>query len=256
MSYEKNRFVDNVYALARLRRLKIGDLEKQCGVSTGYLARLRQGKNNISPGAEFLLSISDQLSVSVDALLRDDLSRATASESEVLQYINKLIRDTEARKLSWQEDLAAYPGTVPVNPDGTTSHPLYLSPTGDPSVPFYYHSMFHADLFDLVPVKVYGSIFPDHRTLYLVRVRSNPDTPGHPDETDSWTEMDLVMTGRDILDPIPLSHINHEKEGRLDDAMNRLWRAVEDAAVMPLLTPEARQIISEYLTRDAKETAD
>ena len=69
IQYDKKLFIDNVYFLAKEKDLKIGEIEAACGVSSGYLSRLRQGEKNVAPGADFLLSISAQLSASVDALL-------------------------------------------------------------------------------------------------------------------------------------------------------------------------------------------
>lgn len=108
MGYDKNRFINNIYDLAKKQQLKIGELESACGVSIGYLARLRQGENNASPGAEFLMAVADQLSVSVDGLLSVDFTKATDSEVKLLKYMEKLIRETESRKLIWQEDFMAY----------------------------------------------------------------------------------------------------------------------------------------------------
>lgn len=253
MDYDKNRFIDNVYFLAREKHIKIKDLESSCGVSTGYFSRLRQGAKNISPGAELLLAVADRFSVSVDSLLSFDFSNATGSELEVFRYVEKLVRETETRKLAWQEDPGGYLDTQVFNTDGSLLHPLFInvidengmtrrSPDGTPI--FYYHTMFHSNLFDLVPVKTYGCVFPGGRTLYLVRVWNTGDDPFSPGD---WTELELVMTGPGICDPVPLCHTSHERAGRLDGLMNRLFAAVEDISVLPPLTPEAREIIRDYL---------
>ena len=254
MEYSKALLIGNVYALAKDRKLKIKDLESGCGVSVGYFSRLRQGESNVAPGADFLLALADQLSVSVDALLTFDFSRATDSEADVLRFLEKLLRETQARKRNWQEDFGGYLDTVPVNPDGTTPHPLFSvlqDQEGTPAV--RYHTMFHAGLWGLVPVKTYGTGFSGSRTLYLVQVWNTGDDPASPGD---WTELELVMTGPGIYDPVPLCHTSHERSGRLDTAMRRLFDAVEDAAVLPALTPEAREFISEYLDEGVHHGAD
>ena len=254
MEYSKALLIGNVYALAKDRKLKIKDLESGCGVSVGYFSRLRQGENNVAPGADFLLALADRLSVSVDALLTFDFSRATGSEAEVLHFLEKLLRETQIRKRDWQEDYGGYLDTVPVSLDGSTPHPLFMAvqdPDGASVV--RYHTMFHANLWGLVPVKTYGTSFPGSRTLYLVQVWNTGDDPASPGD---WTELELVMTGPGIYDPIPLCHTSHERAGRLDTAMLRLFDAVEDAAVLPVLTPEAREIISEYLDEGEQNSVD
>ncbi len=245
--YNKERFVDNVYALAKRNHLQIGKLESSCGVSTGYLARLRKGSNNISPGAEFLLTVASFLSVQVDALLTLDLSHAATVELELLEYLTKLIRDTESCSLRWQEDYFSYPEALPVNQDGTTPHPLYRSvydAEGNPRGIIHYYSVFHPLQGNLLPQKTYGCIFPGNRTLYLVRVVNAGRFPEDPEE---WTELELVMTGAGIYDPIPLAHTDHKKTSRLDRPLQLLFDAAEDSASLPMMTPEARTIISDFL---------
>ena len=227
MGYDKYIFINNVYKLASRQNLKIKDLETGCGVSLGYLSRLRQGEKNIAPGADFLLAVSEKLSVSVDMLLTSDLSNATESESEMLLYLDKLIRETRSRKLAWQEDFGGYLDTVPLRSDGSPLHPLYTTKTMNPKDGFFYHTMFHPSLTDLVPVKVYGCIFPGSRTLYLIQVWNTGDNPDSPED---WTELDLVMTGHGLADPVPLGHTNHERAGRLDEPMKKLFDAVRRIA--------------------------
>ena len=43
LRYDKDRFVKNIYFLAKNQGVKIGELEAVCEVSAGYFARLRQG---------------------------------------------------------------------------------------------------------------------------------------------------------------------------------------------------------------------
>ena len=254
MGYDKIRFINNIYDLAKKRQMKIGELESGCGVSIGYLARLRQGENNASPGAEFLLAVADQLSVSVDGLLSVDFTKATESEVKLLRYMEKLIRDTENRRLIWQEDFMAYLDSLPVNPNGTTPHPLYITVPviGIETAPSY-RSQFHPDITDLNPVGVYGCVFPGGRTLYLVEVWNNGDNPVNPED---WTELELVMTGKGIQDPIAFAHTNHEKPGIVDETLNRLYETVKDAAAHPQLTPEACEIIDEYLNEENANGSD
>ena len=254
MPYDKNVFIDNVYFLSRIRHLKIGDLETGCGVSAGYFSRLRQGAKNNAPGADFVLSLASRLFVSADSLLSFDFTRAAGSECELLQFIDKLVRETETRILAWQEDPGGYLDTVPVLPDGTTPHPLFSvnhAENGDPVI--YYHTMFHPALMGLVPVKTCGCAFPGGGTLYLVQVWNTGDDPSSPGD---WTELELVMTGSGVCDPIPLAHTSHERPSCLDVTMNRLFSAVSDAVVQPLLTPEARKIIRDYLEINEGELHD
>ena len=53
MGYDKQLFVENIYELEKLRGLKIKDLEAGCGISVGYISRLRQGERTSLPAPIF-----------------------------------------------------------------------------------------------------------------------------------------------------------------------------------------------------------
>ena len=202
MKYEKARFVNNIYELARKQKMKIGDLEARCGVSNGYLARLRQGEKNIAPGADILMNLADQLSVSVDALLTFDFLNSTGTEKKLQIYLDKLLRDTQTRKLLWQRDPA--PASVPVNPDGSSAHPLFVAKGGlhseeersEDGLPdtvslseMVFRSMFHPDLEDVR--RRYTAVpSPERGCCISFRLLSParwfPDPPGGRSWSWSW----------------------------------------------------------------------
>ncbi len=259
MNYEKNRFINNVYALAKKNKLKIGVLESSCGVSVGYFARLRQGGENAAPNAELLTAFADRLSVSLDALIAFDFTQLTESEQKLLNYMEKLRFETVKRKLAWRPDPACFGGPVPLNPDGTSAHPLFIN-TGnllsaeemaDDDLPesvtlsgSVYHSVFRPEMDSLVPLEIYRCTFPGKKVLYLVAVSDpGPVVPGPA----NWTELELVMSVPEQSEPLPFAHTDHESPGCLDKALVSLFNTVKDAVDLPALIPEAEAIIDDYL---------
>ena len=69
MAFDKRRFLDNVYYLAKQRDIKIGVLEANANLSTGYLARLNKDDNKSVPSIEVLVSFAEMLDVSMDSCL-------------------------------------------------------------------------------------------------------------------------------------------------------------------------------------------
>ncbi len=251
MEYEKNRFINNVYALTAKQGLKIGELESHCGVSIGYFARLRQGRKETAPGADFLLAVAGQLSVSVDALLTFDFEASSESEQLLLNYMEKLIQKTRDGSMLWQEDPIAYPEATVIRADGTALHPLHLTfPLDGRESPPFYNSPFYPLTDELKPLMVYGSVFPGEKTLYLVRITDVSETAGP--EGAAWTELELVMTGRGIDSPVPLCHTDHLRPGRLDTMMEQLFTAVERSVAVPHLTPEAQKLIVDFLNEERR----
>lgn len=240
MVYDKTLFIDNVYYLAKDRRIRIGELESRCHVSAGYFSRLRQMEKNIAPGVDFLMALADALNVSMDSLLTFDYTGATETEQNLHLYMEKLIRETKARKLIWQEDVLAYPDTMPLNPDGSSMHSLYRDES--------YFSPFHPEMTGLILTKAYFCSILGDRSLYLVQVCGPGSAPSHPEE---WTELELIMLEA-LKDPLPFCHTNHSKPSRLDADLNRLFALMEDSASLPNLSSRALQVIHAYLNETEK----
>ena len=79
-AFDKTRCLTNIYYLARQKGIKIGDLEAEANVSTGYFSRLNKEDNKTVPSIETLLLVADKLGVSVDALVRRDYATPTPRE--------------------------------------------------------------------------------------------------------------------------------------------------------------------------------
>ena len=69
--YDKSRLIRNIRILAKAKNIKIGVLEKDSGLSRGYLARLEKN-NDISPNIKTVCKIAEILGVSLDRLVYYD----------------------------------------------------------------------------------------------------------------------------------------------------------------------------------------
>ena len=259
MNYKKDRFINNVYVLAKRQKMKIGELESACGVSVGYFSRLRQAGKEAAPAANLLMTFASRLSVSMDALLSFDFTQATESEQKLLNYLEKLRFETETRKLAWQRDLAGAGKPVPVNPDGTPAHPLFVRKEGllsaeemeEDGLPVnfslsesVYRSVFRPDLENLIPVAVFRCYFPGKRILFLSAVAErNPAVPASAQQAD----LELVMIDPKHPEPIPLARMDHNNPGFLDRPLASLFEAVNKVIDFPALRPDAEAIIDDYL---------
>ena len=244
--YDKNRLIQNIHVLSKARKIKLGELESSCGVSVGYLARLRQGSDVVSPGADFLMSVAERLSVTVDALLSFDFTPASDADRKLQNYMEKLRLETEMRKLIWRQDLSV---ASPAHPLYTNKEvPLSEAERAESDLPVdaclsevVFQSSFRPEEQDLSPAEIYRCAFPGNRVLYLVAVvKPGPVVPGPA----QWTELELVMAAPD---PVPLAHTDHEKPGCLDKVLTLLYTTVKESVLLPKLTPEASAIIDDYL---------
>lgn len=99
--FDKKRCIDNIYALAKAKGLKIGDIEEKAGVSKGYLSRINKEDSTSIPTVDLLASIAEQLGVGIDFLVNFPRGTLSPNEEFVYQFIDKLMRGTIAGKLEW-----------------------------------------------------------------------------------------------------------------------------------------------------------
>jgi transcriptional regulator with XRE-family HTH domain len=119
--YDKARCLNNIYALAKERGIKIGDLEESAGVSKGYLSRVAKPDYQGSPPIEMLDAAAKQLGVGIDYLVNYSPDAFSESEQFVMRFIDKLARQTEAGKLEWLYETEA---TLTAEDDSRVDNPL------------------------------------------------------------------------------------------------------------------------------------
>ena len=99
--FDKMRCIANIYGLSKQKNMKIGELESKAGVSAGYLSRLNKEDSTASPSIEFLAVIATELDISLDTLIGAELVKLTSTEEYILNFLKRLIVDTESDKLVW-----------------------------------------------------------------------------------------------------------------------------------------------------------
>ncbi len=106
------RWLDNVTAMLNREKIPLGEFEKRIGKAPGYLSRYRK-KTDIGddayPTGDILLRIANELNISIESLLTDDLSEEQSNLHTLKDFIRKLRVDTINRKIVWdsftKEDL-------------------------------------------------------------------------------------------------------------------------------------------------------
>lgn len=122
--FNKQILFDNIAYLLKEQGLKIRELETAAGVSTGYISRA--GKDGgPTPGIEFIANAAHKLGVSIDTLISVRLSDLTATERYILAFLQKLERDTNADKLSWERESAESLRNVSTDQNGFADNPLF-----------------------------------------------------------------------------------------------------------------------------------
>ena len=93
----------NIKFLASKNDLKIGEIEKEAGVSPGYISRLSSSKNDATYKLmDLIFFLSEKTDVSVLTLLTVDIAQLTKSEAYLTQFLEKLCRETKDEIIYWQ----------------------------------------------------------------------------------------------------------------------------------------------------------
>lgn len=100
MEYSKQKLMENIYALIQERGIKIGELENELGVSTGYISRLNKNPDS-TINIELVLNIANYFGVSIDVLVEGDMTKVRDNLHYMGQFINSLKDATDSNKLEW-----------------------------------------------------------------------------------------------------------------------------------------------------------
>lgn len=142
-NFNKTLLGKNIKYLAAQKGIKVGDLENQVEVSTGYFSRLvsDDGKNS-STLVDTICRVAEKLGTSVNTLISTDLSALTPNETLLSKFFDKLGKDTADNVLIWDLETKNQLD----NPSYQANHPLFANrdPYGN-SFNLYYRSLFDTD---------------------------------------------------------------------------------------------------------------
>ncbi|MBR6158454.1 MAG: helix-turn-helix transcriptional regulator [Lachnospiraceae bacterium] len=128
MEFDKNTLFRNITYLLRKQGKKIGELESEAGVSAGYISRT--SKDSTKPGIDFILKAAEALHISIDTLLRVELTNLTPTEDYLISFLKKLEEDTVNDKLDWKCESEGYLNNkIYIDEHGVCSHPLFENVT-------------------------------------------------------------------------------------------------------------------------------
>lgn len=103
MELDYSIMINNVKGFIAKNHIKIGDLEKQAGVSPGYISRLIKTKSS-KPNVPFIIGAANCLGVSVKSLLLTDFSDYSPEEEKLLPFLTKLDTDTIEHRIVWTRE--------------------------------------------------------------------------------------------------------------------------------------------------------
>lgn len=95
------RFANNIRAICRIRRMSIGNLEKEVGMQVGYLSRISKGYVELS--LENAVLISNKVNYPIEQLVYGDIPKQLK-----LEALRGAISELEAELEDAKNELASY----------------------------------------------------------------------------------------------------------------------------------------------------
>ncbi|WP_027396018.1 hypothetical protein [Anaerovibrio lipolyticus] len=123
MEFDNSIFFSNINYLLQVQNKRTGKFETDAGVNPGYISRVSK-ETTTKPGIEFVMRAAELLGVSIDTILKIDLSALNPTEEYFSSFLEKLKKDTDDRKIDWQLETADYLNRLEPDRMGRVNHPL------------------------------------------------------------------------------------------------------------------------------------
>ncbi len=253
---DKSTLFDNITFLLGKTGKKIGEFEKEVGVSVGYISRKAPG-DGTKIKLDFVVNAARTLGVTIDMLLSVKLSELSATEKYLVTFIDKLTKDTLDNHLisHWELETPSYLlDEVTADSNGFCNHPLAVATNRTVNEDHGYPYV----TYDIAwPSKAYGLYstisgnwlkleLGDKGVLYLIQVT---DSECDPTEKDAVAKELWLVTGQDECSE---NHFLCNNQGHKEIArvIDNLYLTAFEATKTPVIQDEAKNIIDAYMRDD------
>lgn len=249
MGFDKRRCMSAIYAIAKEKGVKIGDLEKEAGVSTGYLSKLNKEENTSSPSIELLVAAAQLLGVTVDMLIYSEYEGLSANEKYILKFLDKLVNDTLSGELQWEKETKKQLLNVDCGYDqgeAYAAHPLFVATELPPDEekrlhlkPRYY-SRFFPDGETLIAGDGFHAVLaPSDAELYIMKVENKES---HMEI--GYDQFEVYLVSRGSVKPLGCSDFVC---GEVSRQIRNLYKVIVDADSNLGINDEVKGIIDLYM---------
>lgn len=256
MKFNKQLMLDNIAYLLKETGKKIGELETESGVSTGYISRISKD-GNTKPGIDFIMNVADSLNVSINTLLNIDLTEMTPNEKYLLSFLKKLNKDTIDDKLDWNRESADQLNRAESDRNEDTGHPLLSVET------FYEESqteypeevtrvVFVSNSFDC-RTSIHGACFnlrlKNGSILYLMNISKSVYRINDPNAFAKEVWMYTPDEGAHFL-------CSNNVVSPLADLVDELYTTVNERMKHPRIKRELQYVIDAFMKDDVSDDDD
>ncbi len=254
--FNKQLMLDNISFLLKEFGKKIGELETEAGVSSGYISRISK-EGNTKPGIDFIIKVADAFNTSIDTLLNIDLTEMTPTERYLVSFLEKLIKDTLDDKLDWNRESADRLNRAEADINGNSDHPLLSYET------FYEESeceypnqvsrvVFVSNSFDCgtyINGDCYNINLKNGSILYLMDISKSVHRVNDPDAFAKEIWMYTPDTGPSFL-------CSNRDASPLVSLVDNLYTTVSERMKHPRIKPKLQYVIDSFMKDDVSDDDD
>jgi transcriptional regulator with XRE-family HTH domain len=249
--FHKDIFLQNLRVLLKESDVKIGQIEKESGIQTGYVSRLEKPGNTTDPSAEFITTASHLLNVPIDMLVNTSIGEMSPGEKKMLSFFQSLIEDTRRGDLAWNKEPELFfekeKFTVLDCETGETDHPLfrceqYYNQEQERMIThFTYLTAFYPDEeVDVIGNSYNAPLQGTDASIYLMKCGDWEELS--PDYLSEFFEVYFVEKSG-VVNPVCCTAQSTQP---IAEIVKALYLEAEIAGKQSRLTPEAANIISKY----------
>lgn len=239
----QSKIIDNIYSVAKEKGKRIKDLETAAKLSVGYLSRMRDSDNGPRLSVEALLDICKELNIGVEALMNYSNDSMTGNEKKLVDFMNKLIEDTEKDVLKWD--------FYPANTYSDRSNCRELVPLYNERNVNSWDRNFYFQLFDkdekFESVSVRQGVFQTEISYNKNKATVILSSVDYVVEDEHFPGYELVL---ETCDYVPLCNTIRNCDERFYVVMEKLFNVIYESQNRIHISDEARGIIDGYMNMD------
>lgn len=236
-AFDNGILMKNLAFLLKKYNLKMGDLEKILGISAGYISRTAKENSTKKLSIDVVWKIADLFEISVDKLISDDISELSGNIGMLVDFMDKLHRQTECVDIEWDnwggtrgetDERFDQLGLFTKEEDGSVR---YSAPDRNPEVRF------------LLADDVIGTYSVDEfRQLIIIPFRVEKKAEIHYDFMFVWATTDSETYAREKV-----FYSYDEPFGTLDHHAEALYREAKEHFMDVPVSSDMRKFITGYL---------
>lgn len=238
--FDKSIMFNNINFLIKEKGKKIGEVEKEAGVSPGYISRASKDENSM-PGLEFVIKVAHILQFSIDTLISVRLDKFTPTERYIISFLDKMISDTKQDKIDWnKEDMWHLREGLEHDVNGKCKHPLikYVNIFEPRSAVEVEGDIFESKTFGLDTV-ISGDCFNmsmnERMILYIMNIACAPTD-------EAAIEITIKAPG---IEPTYIA--STEDIGEIGNRVNELYKIISESMKHIKINENIKNAINDYM---------